>query len=65
MKHHLIAIRDAALKDGNTGFAASLEAMYQREYGRPMPSPAASAVAEYLHPHPALPALATHDHPTH
>ena len=65
MKHHLIACRDAALRAGFTRYAEAIAALYLQEYGKPMPSPAASAVAEYLHPHPALPALVTHDHPTH
>lgn len=64
MKHHLIARRDAALREGFTQFAASIEALYLREYGKPMPSPAASAVTEYLNSKPPFEVATNHDHPT-
>lgn len=65
MKPHLIACHAAAIRAGFTNYAASLAALYLQEYGKPMPSPAASAVGEYLNSKPPFPVATTNDHPTH
>ena len=48
MKHHLIASYHTALRDDCANFAASLAALYAREYGKPPPSQEAAAVKVFL-----------------
>ena len=65
MKRQLRALYHAALRDKQSNHAARIAAYYLREYGRPIPSSAASAVSEFLNSKPPFGGTTTHDHPTH